>query len=205
MPTAAAITHRVNSSREPVRATCHKIHGNSLRPTTSMKTMKPATCPRVTARVCHRLTASAPGATLPPSAPANAGSSTSTSTVTRSSTTSQPTAMRPLRESRMPRSSRARSSTTVLATDRARPKISPPPRVQPHQWARPMPIAVATPICRMAPGSAILRTSHKSSMEKCRPTPNIISITPISANCPAISASATKPGVAGPMMMPAAR
>ena len=35
---------------------------------------------------------------------------------------------------------------------------------------------------RMAPGNAILRTASRSLNEKCRPTPNINSITPISAS-----------------------
>jgi Kef-type K+ transport system membrane component KefB len=66
-------------------------------------------------------------------------------------------------------------------------------------------IAVATVICTMAPGTAILRTASRSSREKCNPTPNISSITPISASWLAISASATKPGVNGPMITPASR
>ena len=40
MPTAAAMTHNVKSSREPVRATCQRIHGKRRRPTTSMSTTK---------------------------------------------------------------------------------------------------------------------------------------------------------------------
>ncbi len=36
MPTAAAITHSVNSSREPVRATCQSSQGKTRRPTTSI-------------------------------------------------------------------------------------------------------------------------------------------------------------------------
>ena len=49
-----------------------------------------------------------------------------------------------------------------------------------------MPSSVATAICTSAPGSAILRTASRSSSEKCRPTPNISSITPISASCAAM-------------------
>ena len=45
----------------------------------------------------------------------------------RSSTSSQPTATRPAGVRTASRSSRARSSTTVLATDRARPKTIPWP------------------------------------------------------------------------------
>ncbi len=43
IPTAAAMTQSVNNSRELVRATCHSSHGNTLRPTSSMKTMNATT------------------------------------------------------------------------------------------------------------------------------------------------------------------
>ena len=78
--------------------------------------------------------------------------------------------------------SSARSSTTVLATDSESPNTSAPPRLHPHQVASAIPSAVATIICTTAPGTAILRTASRSPSEKCRPTPNISSITPISAN-----------------------
>ena len=68
-----------------------------------------------------------------------------------------------------------------------------------------MPSSVAMVICTTAPGSAMRFTASRSSSEKCRPTPNISSITPISESCAAIPTSATKPGVAGPMRMPARR
>ncbi len=130
MPTAVATTASVNSSREPVRATRHRNQGNSLRPTISMNATKAPTCASVMPSDFQMLP-SLPEA-VPPKAPARAGSMTSISTVTRSSTTSQPIAMRPLMVSSWPRSSRARSSTTVLATDTARPKTRPAPRLQPH-------------------------------------------------------------------------
>ena len=66
-------------------------------------------------------------------------------------------------------------------------------------------IAVATTICSSAPGTAMRLTASRSFSEKCRPTPSISSITPISASCPARSTSATKPGVAGPISTPASR
>ncbi len=46
-----------------------------------------------------------------------------------------------------------------------------------------MPSAVAIAICTTAPGMAIRFTASRSRSEKCRPTPNISSITPISDNC----------------------
>ena len=51
MPSAAATTHSVNSSREPVRATCHSSQGKKRRPTTSINPMNSATSPSVIANV----------------------------------------------------------------------------------------------------------------------------------------------------------
>jgi len=97
------------------------------------------------------------------------------------------------------------SRTTVLATDSDSPKINPLPQSQPHHRAMNMPSTVANAICTTAPGIAMRFTASRSLSEKCRPTPNISNITPISDNWEAIFISATKPGVAGPMMMPATR
>ncbi len=69
----------------------------------------------------------------------------------------------------------------------------------------PAPMAVAVTICATAPGSAMKRTDIRSLIEKCRPTPNISRITPISASWLASPESATKPGVNGPTQMPAMR
>ena len=80
----------------------------------------------------------------------------------RSSTISQPTAMRPRSVSSSRRSCRARSSTTVLATDSARPKTRPAPIDQPSHQASPMPSSVATAIWTTAPGMAIARTDSRS-------------------------------------------
>ena len=93
----------------------------------------------------------------------------------------------------------------MLATDNARPKTSDAPRLQRQNVEVAAPSAVATAICRMAPGMAIRRTAIRSASEKCNPTPSISSITPISANWAARSASATYPGVKGPIRMPANR
>ncbi len=60
-------------------------------------------------------------------------------------------------------------------------------------------------ICPIAPGIAMRLTAMRSDTEKCRPTPNMSSITPISASCGASVASATNPGVNGPTAMPATR
>jgi hypothetical protein len=150
-------------------------------------------------------TAACDASAAPPSNGASAGSSTSTRTITRSSTISQPTAICPFTDSSTPRDSSARSSTTVLATESASPNTSAAPKLQPQNMAVPMPSAVATAICSKAPGIAMRLTASRSFSEKCRPTPSISSITPISASWPARSTSATKPGVAGPISTPAKR
>ena len=64
---------------------------------------------------------------------------------------------------------------------------------------------VATAICTTAPGTAMAFTDSKSFIEKCRPTPNISRITPISASSLARPWSATKPGVNGPTATPASK
>ena len=69
--------------------------------------------------------------------PASAGSSTSARIITKSSTTSQPTAMRPRSVSISRRSCKARSSTTVLATDSAKPNTTPAPIDQPREFGEP--------------------------------------------------------------------
>jgi len=61
MLTAAATTHSVNSSREPVLATCHGAHGNRRRPTTRMKASKPPTWASVT-RIVSAVPRAGPGA-----------------------------------------------------------------------------------------------------------------------------------------------
>jgi len=96
IPTAAATTHRVNSSREPVRATCHNTQGNRRRPTSSIKATKPPTWSSVQPTVRPSCAASSSAPVPLPSHPASGGNSTSTSTMARSSTTSQPTAIRPV-------------------------------------------------------------------------------------------------------------
>ena len=197
MPSATARTERVNSSREPVRATRASIQGTTLGPIRMAMTAKAATLDRVTASssAIGMSDGAWPWIGLPPSTSAKAGSSTSASTIARSSTISQPTATRPLGLSTMLRSSSAFSSTTVLATDRLRPITRPVPKLQPHSEHRPMPSRVASTIWPIAPGIAMPLTASRSEAEKCRPTPNISRMTPTSASCDESPASATKPGV----------
>lgn len=184
------------------------------RPTTSMTTTKAATLASVMPTTPQmpllsdsdsKPLAWASACSWPPSTPASAGSSTSASTMAKSSTISQPTAMRPRSVSIRRRSCKARSSTTVEATESASPKTSPAPIDQPSIQARPAPSAVAKPIWTIAPGTAMARTDNRSFSEKCSPTPNISKMTPISASSLARPASATKQGVFGPTSTPATR
>ena len=78
------------------------------------------------------------------------------------------------------------SSTTVLATERQRPNTMPAPRLQPQHAAQ------ADAEQRRQRRSGRLRRVWRCrarpadrDAEKCRPTPNISRMTPISASCPA--------------------
>ncbi len=205
MPRAMARTASVNSSREPSRATWWSSHGTTRAPATIIRAAKMAALPRaMTSSPIGPKELAAWSSTVPPSIGAIVGRSTSTTTVNRSSTMSQPTAMRPCAVSRSPRSISARSRTTVLATDTARPSTSPPPRPQPSASPSATPRSVATRIWPIAPGMAIDFTANRSRIEKWMPTPNIRRITPSSASSVAMSWSATKPGVNGPIATPAA-
>ena len=140
-----------------------------------------------------------------PSQPASGGSSTRTSTIARSSTTSQPTAMRPLTESSRPRFSSARISTTVLATESASPNTTPAPRLQPHERgerhaerrgdrdldhrARHRDPAHLEQVVEREVQTDAEHQQHHADL----------------GELAASSRSATKPGVAGPIAMPASR
>src|SRR3569832_2482757 len=52
-PTAAAITHNENNTRNPKHTTSHSRHGNTRQPTTSNNVMKAAILPNVMSRVTH--------------------------------------------------------------------------------------------------------------------------------------------------------
>ncbi len=127
-PSAMPSTARVNSSREPVAATFSNDQGITRRPMTSIAATNATILSKVTPSAASSegdcASCAAAGAPVP-STSASAGSNTNASTITRSSTISQPTAMRPRWVSSKRRSSRARNSTTVLATDNARPNTKP--------------------------------------------------------------------------------
>ena len=210
IPSATASTESVKTSREPVRATFCSSHGTTRLPMSNATATNSATFASAMARMSHRLELRRRclrglPVVLPPNVSAKAGKSTSASTIARSSTTSQPTAMRPSAESSLRCCSSARSSTTVLATDRASPNVRPSEGSNPRSRPSARRPAVAVAICAMAPGNAMLRTARKSFIEKCRPTPNISRITPISASWRASPMSPTNPGVNGPITTPASR
>ena len=155
--------------------------GISFLPTSSMTAMKMTNLPSRT--VIERTISTAPGAvSMPRNSAVRPGSSTSTSTMAMSCTISQPTVMRPRSVSISRRSWSTLSRTTVLATDSATPKMSPAPADQPSDQPTSMPSGVATNACASAPGTAMARTDSKSLSEKCKPTPNISRMTPISAS-----------------------
>ena len=122
-----------------------------------------------------------------------------------SSTTSQPIAAWPAGVVVRLCASSPRSSTTVLATESARPSTRPEAAGQPKASPIARPSSVATLLCARAPGTASRPTSRRSRTWKCSPTPNISSTTPISASWPASGTSATRPGVCGPISTPASR
>lgn len=86
MPIALATTARVNRSRDPVRATCHKSRSSTRRPTTRIGAMKAETLRSVCPMLNQSGLLPASGAAELPSTQASGG--WRTSTVARSSTTS---------------------------------------------------------------------------------------------------------------------
>ena len=128
MPSAITSTVSVNSSRECVPATWSSTHGMTRVPTIAVNATSAATFERgdeqrhaeAAARLAARRTA--------------IGSITSATTVKRSSTTSQPTAMWPVRVCSALLSASTRISTTVLATDSAMPNTMPLDQLHPKPW-----------------------------------------------------------------------
>ena len=198
MPRASTSTVSVKSSRERVAATRSSSFGIARMPATTMN----ATSRPTLASVNTTLPSTPATVTV---VPTSVGSSTSMTMVRRSSTTSHPMAMWPLEACSSLVSESTRTSTTVLATDNVSPKTNDEVQLQPKTHAAVAPSSVATEMPAAAPGTATRFTASSSSAWNCRPTPNISRITPTSANCSAISASATKPGVFGPITTPASK
>ncbi len=212
MPTAAAITASVNSSREPVRATCHSSQGNRRRPTTQhqrdeRRDLQQRLAERRPRASRRRRVPGEMAATLPPSIAANGGSSTRTSTVDQV-LDDQP-AHRDLAVDRVEHAARLeRLQQHHGAGDRQRQRRTPAPRPrhQPHQAASQAPSSVARrdlhhrarqrdacarPTSRRARNAGRRRTSAASRRSR-----------RAARRCPT---SATNPGVAGPMRIPASR
>ena len=182
MPSAAAITHSVKSSREPVRATCHSSHGKRRRPTTSISATNTPTSPTRHARSMRRHLAAVHGTgrrdhrrRAAAAARAPAPSPGPRPPASRRRCGRSPTRARRV----LPARAAARPCSRPTS---ARPNTMPRRELQPQRVASPAPSAVATAICTIAPGSAMRRTASRSSNEKCSPTPNISSMTPISAS-----------------------
>ena len=75
-----------------------------------------------------------------------------------------------------------RVSTTVLATEMDMPKTRPAVRLPPSRQKTAAPASVAAAIWMSAPLTAICRTASRSLRWKCRPTPNMSRMMPISAH-----------------------
>ena len=184
MPTAAARTHRVNSSREPVRATCQSSQGTSRRPTTSIRAMNSGDLGQREAEGdCQQVPRPAPSGALPPS---HAGERRQQHQHQDHGEVldHQPAHGDPAvdRVEQAAGSRAPRSSTTVLATESARPKTRPAPRLQPQKAAMPSAQRRGDGDLHERARQRDRRTASRSSSEKCRPTPNISSMTPISAS-----------------------
>ena len=179
---AIASTQSVKSSREPESATRWRIHGKRRLPTMSM----PATNTATPSSVLESEMTMSLGSTGPSPCVtcATSGRHTMMKTVTRSCTTSQPMATWPLGVTESLRSSRAFITTTVDAHESVMPKTIALGSTQSQaRSATTVPAAPDAAICSIAPVTATPLTFTRSATEKCRPTPNIRSITPISANC----------------------
>lgn len=185
-----ASTDRVNSSREPVAALRDMIHGTSRRPTSIIMAIKATTLPMVILR--SRAVDAKPTLPSPPYRQSlAAGPASGPSPGLPQSASRWRFARAGCQSVVVPP---ARSSTTVLAVERHRPKTMPVISDQPRAAESAIPSSVATAIWAMAPGMAIDFTAIRSLSEKCSPTPNISRMTPSSASSGASLVSATKPG-----------
>ena len=155
----------VNSSREPVRATCAQQPRKHARPDRPASARRSADLAQGEHSVdpAARRPPPAGGAARRPAVRRTAAAAPATSTITRSSTISQPTAMWPLIDS---------SSAALLerpqqhhrAGDRERTDRTPasPERPAPQRSPTATPSAVAMAICATAPGNAMRRTANRS-------------------------------------------
>jgi hypothetical protein len=187
-PSAMASTARRNSSREPVWATRCRIHGITRRPTISMTATKAMTLPSVMAK--------APDAELETASGQGGGVRAAASTPATGPAAAPAPAPwpGPRRSASRRRCGRVRSRSAAAPAARAAARRSRPPTAPGRRRApRPGSSPAASQADAEQRGEADLhdragdgdglRTESRSFSEKCRPTPNISRITPISASC----------------------
>ena len=163
---AAATTHSVNSSREPVRDTCHSSQGSRRRPTTSISTMNTATLRQGAAQRRSR----PPAARRRRRRASNAGQRRQQH---QHQHHDQVLDHQPADGDAAV--DRCRGQAPALPAPSAAPPCWPPTApgrtpgpaatLQPHLSATPMPSAVAMTICTTAPGSA-MRAHRQQVVER---------------------------------------
>ena len=177
MPSAVASTARVNSSREPVRATCASTQGTTRWPTTRTRTRNRATLPRVRARVSQQAAAADLPGEAARVAAQHAGQRRQQDQRQDHGQVldDQPADGDPAGAGieRAALLQRAQQDDRAGDREREAEDEAGAEATSPRGGRSPCPSAVATAIWPRAPGMAILRTAIRSSIEKCRPTPNI--------------------------------
>ena len=151
MPSAMARSERVNSSREPARATNASSLGTTCLPTTDQKAEERHLCDYNDRQFSGEIAD-------PARCPAAAGERRQQHEHQNHDEVldDEPAdARRPSWRRARRRSASMRRTTTVLATDEARPSSEPAATVQPHASARPTPAGTETAICARAPRTAI--------------------------------------------------
>ena len=186
-PSAIASTaRREQLARAGVRDVLQQPRDDAAADHQHQRDEQPRPCPGCRAAIRRRRRRGpTPSAPSPPSSAASAGSSTSASTIARSSTISQPTAMRPRSVSRHA-ALLERAQQHDGAGDREREAEDEAARraTSPSSWRRAAPSSGGDARSgRSRPARRCARTASRSSSEKCRPTPNISRMTPISASC----------------------
>ena len=118
---------------------------------------------------------------------------------------SMPSSTRPWWEATSPRSISVLRMTIVLLMAMTPPKKIPSATGQPSSSPSPSPAAIVSATWAAVPMTATPRTAASSLSENSMPRANIRKMTPTSARAAIWSRSPMKPGVKGPMTMPATR
>ena len=152
----AAMTASVNSSREPVSSTRWSSHGKTRAPTTSISDGEQRDLAQRERRASTRGCPARPAAVAAPSA--ERPGQRRAAARGRAPSRGPPRPASPPRcgrrsDSSRPRSSSARSSTTVLATDSARPNTRPAPSAPAPRQSRRRCRAPCTAICARRPAA----------------------------------------------------